>query len=333
MIVYVGSGSGELRDLIIAAGHGQMSSRQDGSFRIPEAGPWALDNGAWIDFMHRTPFDNAQFLERLQALSELPDERLPDFCVCPDIVRNRMSLPYSMRWRQFLAHADRRLRWYLAVQDFMTFEDVETALCLEPFDGLFIGGSDAWRNDTTQQWIRWGHEHGLPVHLARINGPNRLQWAVNVEADSVDGTGWVRAGHRWLPLLSKIPERQQALLDVGPDLPQSWIRFGVYLQSIWGQQDWKRWSKAACPAAAENPKHIAAMKPKAFLSWLERTYLQPSEAVEPWRTQFGQVYVDTARAQMPDFSGKEEQEAWKRWIFWELERIMVPPVPPPPERG
>lgn len=103
MIVYVGAGSGELRNLIIAAGHGQMVSRQPSSFRIPAHGRWAFDNGAFIDWKYGKPFDNNEYLKRLRRIDELPDEFLPDWCVCPDIVGTASSLAYSLEWKSFLA--------------------------------------------------------------------------------------------------------------------------------------------------------------------------------------------------------------------------------------
>jgi hypothetical protein len=331
MIVYVGAGSGKFRDLVIAAGHGQMSSRQASSFRTPSVGRWALDNGAWIDFIHREPFDNHQFLERIHAVSELPDDRLPDWCVVPDIVASRLSLPYSLRWRQALAGSDRRLRWYLAVQDFMTFEDVEAALCLEPFDGIFIGGSTPWKIATAEQWIAWGHDRELPVHLARINGPNWLQWAVNIGADSVDGTGWVKAGAKWLPYLQDVPKPMRSLFKGLRDIPENWVRFGIYLESIWSEKAWKGWSKSECPTTLSNPEEIRRMDPDEFLTWLEDTYTErPAEDADVWRRDFARMYIATARDKMPEFKNPEEIELWKRWVLWEVERLVTPTTPPPP---
>jgi hypothetical protein len=331
VIVYVGAGSGRFRDLVIAAGHGQMSSRQVSSFRIPAKGRWALDNGAWIDFVHRKPFDNEQFLSRIQRVSELPDDRLPDWCVTPDIVASRLSLPYSMRWRQALAHTDRRLKWYLAVQDFMTFEDVEVALCLEPFDGIFIGGSRPWKLSTAEQWTAWAHDRGLPVHLARVNGPEPLQWAVDIGADSVDGTGWVKAGQAWLPYLQNVPLPKQMLFKGLRDLPENWIRFGIYLESIWSERAWVGWSKTDCPTVLSNPERIRRMDPHEFLDWLEASYIdQAPDGASPLKLEFGKLYLDTSRDKLPHFKSAEDVEVWKRWVIWELERLVAPTVPPPP---
>lgn len=226
MIVYVGAGSGPLRDLILEAGHGQMVSRQSSSFRIPPRGRWAFDNGAYIDWTHGKPFDNEQYLSRIRRIEELPDERLPDWCVCPDMVGTAMSLPYSLEWRAVLAGYTRRLKWYLALQDHFHPQDVDHALSLEHFDGLFIGGTTRWKLGTSMAWVEFGHKRGFPVHVARVNGPRRLQWAVNIGADSVDGTGWVHAGAKWLPYLQQVPAPEASLFPEEGGFPEEWVRFG-----------------------------------------------------------------------------------------------------------
>lgn len=332
MIVYVGAGSGPFRNLVIAAGHGQMVSPQPGAFRMPTHGRWAFDNGAYTDWLHGESFDNQRYLERISHLSFLPDDRLPDWCVVPDIVADPTSLAYSLRWRQALHDADRRLKWYLAVQDFMTPQDVLHALCLEPFDGIFIGGSTEWKWETAEKWVDWGHGQGLPVHLARVNGPGPLQRAVDIGADSIDGTGWVLAGKKWLPHLQNVPKPSIALFArENPEIPERWVKFGQYLQSIWGERDWKRWAKEET-AASQGAETLRSMTPEQFISWLEKEYVAkaPASGPEDWRGKAAKLYLDEARKKV-DFVNEEEMEIWKRWILWEVERILVAPIPPPPE--
>jgi len=331
MIVYVGAGSGPLRNVVIAAGHGQMVSPQVGAWRMPTHGRWAFDNGAYTDWTHGDLFDNDVYLKRLFHLQFLPDDRMPDWCVVPDIVADPTSLAYSLRWRQALHDADRRLKWYLAIQDFMTPEDVLHALCLEPFDGLFIGGSTEWKWETAEGWIDWGHRRGLPVHLARVNGPEPLQRAVDIGADSVDGTGWVRAGKKWIDSLKNVPAPSTALFaKENPRIADRWLRFGRYLEQIWGERDWKRWAKDA--PAVQNAEAIRGMSPADFLSWLAHEYISkaPTSGPEGWRAQAARLYLDEAGKKV-SFVNEEELEIWKRWILWEIERIMVTPVPPAPE--
>lgn len=331
MIVYVGAGSGPFRNLVIAAGHGQMVSPQPGAFRVPKHGRWAFDNGAYTYWLHGEVFDNKRYLARLEHISKLADQHLPDWCVVPDIVADPTSLSYSLRWRQALHDQDRRLRWYLAIQDFMTPEDVQNALCLEPFDGLFIGGSTEWKWDTAEKWISWGHDQGLPVHLARVNGPGPLQRAVDIGADSIDGTGWVMAGAKWLPYLQDVPTKSTSVFEQEPpSIPAQWLKFGQYLQSIWGERDWKRWAKEN-RAGFENSQAIGAMSQAEFLTWLSQEYVSkaPTTGPEDWRGMAAKLYLD--EASKTAISDPQELELWKRWVLWELERILLVPVPPPAE--
>ena len=324
MIVYVGAGSSKFRDFIIDLGHGQMLSRQRKT--IPKYGRWAWDNGAFGDWKQGKPFDTNQYLSRLYDIAQLPDDRLPDWCVVPDIVADRTSLSFSLRWRQTLARvADPRLKWYLVIQDFMTVQDVHDALCMENFDGLFVGGSPVWKKETAEKWVNWGHNvMGLPVHVGGVNGPGRLQWAVDIGADSIDGTGWVIVGWKWAPWLKDIPKPQLRLFPFTPKMPEEWVRFGVYLESIWGETDWGRWAKASCP----RPEEVEGMSPKEFIAWLRETYLaeMPGEGEEAVRAQFAELYLQEALERPPQAG--ESLEFWKRFVFWELERILKEPFPP-----
>lgn len=271
MIVYVGAGSGPLRDVILAAGHGQMVSRQANAFRIPKYGRWAFDNGAFIDWKHGRPFDNEEYLRRLRKLSDLPDGRLPDWCVVPDIVGMSSSLAYSLEWKSLLKGYAPRLRWYLALQDNFHPDDVDHALCLEKYDGLFIGGTTAWKLATSASWVDFGHKRGLPVHIARVNGPNRLQWSVNIGADSVDGTGWVHAGEKWLPYLQDVPEKEISLFEHPTEFPKEWITFKAWLEEVWSEPAWAK--------RLENEQDqydwidsIWSLSPKEFIEWINRSY-------------------------------------------------------------
>src|SRR3990170_7848161 len=228
MIVYVGAGSGPFRDLVIAAGHGQMVSRQVGAFRNIKFGRWAFDNGAFTDWKNGVPFNEREFLWRVRQLEALPLDRMPDWCVCPDMVGKRLSLLYSLDWRAYLEIYAPGFKWYLAVQDYMTPEDVEYGMSLEKFNGLFVGGTTKWKHETSPRWVELGHSLGVPVHIARVNGAKWLQWAVDIGADSVDGTGWVHAGEKWLPLLQNVPKPSGA--SISRDVPSEWIKFEAFLR-------------------------------------------------------------------------------------------------------
>ena len=205
MIVYVPVGSGPLREKIIAAGHGMIVSRP---FRVPTLRcPWVLDNGAFIDWKRDKPFDGDAFRKAVSRTMALPEEERPRWCVCPDRVASPKSLHFSTEWRRILPDD---LDWYLAIQDGMKREEVQFVINRFSFQGFFIGGSSGWKNAHAWEWVEWAHELGLRAHIGRVNGWRRLQWAVNIEADSIDGTGWTR-DPRWVEYLRDLPQKQKDL--------------------------------------------------------------------------------------------------------------------------
>lgn len=312
MIVYVGAGSGAFRDLVLEAGHGQIVSRQAWAFRVPKKGRWAFDNGAYTDWKNGEPFDNEEFLRRVRQVADLPEERLPDWCVCPDVVGTETSLLYSLRWRSMLRDYAPQLKWYLALQDYVHPDDVGHALCLEHFDGLFVGGTTEWKLDTSSAWVEWGHRRGLPVHVARVNGPNRLRWAVTIKADSVDGTGWVHAGARWLPHLQELPEpEREGLFPARTGFPAEWIRFGAWLRDIWTTPaDWKARLESD-EELWEFSQSIWALSPQEFAEWFSRAYGMPLKVPK---------------------GGFDTPKEYKEWAWDNLAQAehYLGPRPPPP---
>lgn len=211
MIVYVGAGSGPLRDRVIAAGHGQIVSASHWQ-RV--RGRWVFDNGAFFCWKHGLPFDAHRFVSCLKKIDDLEPAQRPEWCVVPDLVAGGMdSLDVSIAWRNLLpdAFADGGWwRWYLAVQDGMTEDAVAEALEADIYDGIFVGGSTSWKLQRAARWVEFAHDRRLPCHIGRVNGRRRLQWAINIQADSIDGTGWTRAPH-WLPYIEDLPKPEPML--------------------------------------------------------------------------------------------------------------------------
>jgi predicted HTH domain antitoxin len=305
MIVYVGRGTGPLRDRIIAAGHGQLVSRQADGFRIPKKGRWVFDNGAFIDWKHGRPFDGGEFLRRLDRIYELPRDRWPDWCVVPDLVADPRSLEYSIEWRTKLRFKFNEFRWYLALQDWVFEGGIDEAFIEERFDGLFIGGSTDWKHRYAEHWVYEGHSrYGVPVHLARVNGPRLLQWAINIGADSVDGTGWVRAGERWIHLLEKLPRFDPSFIEtVDPAVRGK--------DTIDAELEYLAAYKAYDPEAIsfERAARLRAMSHREFVEWLAEVY---------------GVDVSSYR----EDPNESEEWAW-RWGLWTTFEAAQGPKPVP----
>lgn len=161
-------------------GFGEMVSR--GEFP-PRRQPWAYDNGAFADWRAGRPFDTDAFLRDIDAIAGF-DER-PDFLVLPDIVMGGpKSLERSLAWTPEL---DGVAPLYLPVQDGMSILDVGEAVKQgASIAGLFVGGSLRWKLRSLEQWVTFGRDHVLPVHVGRFGTPDRLTAAKRLGVDSID---------------------------------------------------------------------------------------------------------------------------------------------------
>lgn len=145
-----------------------------------EGFPYALDNGAWSDFMAGREFDEDRFEQMIEKLGGGAD-----WIVLPDIVAGgHRSLDLSLRW----ANRCRSLcdLVLLAVQDGIEPEDVRGFVGRNV--GLFLGGSTEWKLARMLDWGRFAAEMGCHYHVARVNTRTRMRRAILAGADSVDGS-------------------------------------------------------------------------------------------------------------------------------------------------
>lgn len=182
-----------------AAGAAEIASRGMGrmvtaaEWRNPREGePWALDNGAFSDYLQGKDFDAARFAK---VLRKVPPANRPDFAVIPDVVAGGLrSLTYSCYWLRVwtLPHG---WPWYLAVQDGMEEKDI--APLVRDVAGIFVGGSLDWKHRTAEAWVAFAHANGLPCHIGRVGTVEDLVWARRIGADSVDSTSWAQNAAYW----------------------------------------------------------------------------------------------------------------------------------------
>ncbi len=173
--------------------------------------PWIYDNGAYVDWQRGQAFDMAAWMHDLDLM---PEQRTqPDWCVAPDVVAGgTASLEFSLLHHTALVA--RGLRAYLAVQDGMTEADVEQAVRVGHFVGLFVGGTLPWKLETGAAWVRLAHRLGLFCHIGRVGTAKRVRWAIECGADSIDSS---------LPLWSQ--EKLRLFVDMlrlHPDLSLFW---------------------------------------------------------------------------------------------------------------
>lgn len=182
-----------------AAGWGWMVGPLDMGGPILGGMSWALDNGAWPAFQQGKPWSEELFLRALDRYGAGAD-----FIVVPDVVANReASLARTREWLpRLLARADLDgVRLLIAVQDGMTFDDIEPLLT-DPRIGIFIGGSTDWKEAAIIPWGIWAKAHGLYVHCGRVNTARRMALCAAGGIDSVDGTSATKFA-KTLPLLSR----------------------------------------------------------------------------------------------------------------------------------
>lgn len=143
----------------------------------PRGPDYIVDNGAFTSWIRGTEWDEGAFYT---LLASLPHD--PYFVVVPDIVAGgETSLYHSLN------HADRiDYPRYLAVQDGMS--PAMIAQFLDPFDGLFIGGSIPWKWRTAGMWATFAHQHGMKCHIGRCGCKAGYSAAEALGADSVDGS-------------------------------------------------------------------------------------------------------------------------------------------------
>ena len=150
-----------------------------------EGEPFGIDNGAFSAWKNGTPWDESKFLRRVDAA--LASKQTPILSVTPDIVAAGLkSLEFSLEWRTKLPD---QLRWYLAVQDGMTPDNIDSII--DRFSGVFLGGSDKFKK-TANQWRLWTKERGIPFHWGRCGTARKLREAKTIGVDSIDSTTPIR---------------------------------------------------------------------------------------------------------------------------------------------
>lgn len=133
--------------------------------------PYAYDNGAFYGFK------KSKFLKYLNQIKYF---HCPLWVLVPDVVSDPEATLKS--WHKWYKKINFPLAF--ACQDGHEPQDVpKQAIC------CFIGGSTKWKLKNAHKFK--GTRKYL--HIGRVNYINRLNWAEEIGADSVDGSGWFRS--------------------------------------------------------------------------------------------------------------------------------------------
>jgi hypothetical protein len=151
-----------------------------------EAGiPWAADNGCYQGL------DERRYRRLIATIDGLPGCL---FVTVPDVVGDARAT--RRLWHLWRDVADVGQPLALVAQDGLRSSDV-------PWDemgALFIGGTTEWKESTeVADLVAEAKERGLHVHMGRVNGRRRLNYARLIGCDSIDGTAFSMFRDTWLP--------------------------------------------------------------------------------------------------------------------------------------
>jgi hypothetical protein len=152
----------------------------------PRRNPWAYDNGAYRDWKADKPFNFNQYTRDLRRIRHGEIEP-PDFVVLPDVPGDgAKSLEQSIAWLDWTRSTlyPIPVPLYLAVQDGM--ESMKTEIAEVGADGIFVGGTLDWKLVWGAVWVATAHNLGMKCHVGRVGTAQRVKWAQEIGADSID---------------------------------------------------------------------------------------------------------------------------------------------------
>lgn len=134
---------------------------------------WGADNGAF------SGFDPVAFRRMLRRIAGKP--RLL-WVTCPDVVADaRATVALFREWEPELREA--RMPVAFVLQDGQ--EDME----LPPADCYFVGGSTKFKlSESAGDLAAEGNRRGAWLHMGRVNSRRRLETALSMGCDSIDGS-------------------------------------------------------------------------------------------------------------------------------------------------
>ncbi len=146
---------------------------------------WAADNDAFL------AWDQGRFEAMLARLRQVNTRRLL-WVACPDSVADaRTTAGLFNWWLDTMKPADEgdQLPMALVGQDGM--ESCDWDYWLGYADCFFIGGSTQWKlSRAAADLAAEAKRRGLWVHMGRVNSARRVDHAVQIGCDSIDGSGF-----------------------------------------------------------------------------------------------------------------------------------------------
>lgn len=148
----------------------------------PAGASYIIDNGAFGAWTRGIEWDEGAFYTLLHKIESTGDR--PYAVVVPDVVAG--GLASLKRSAQHIPLIPDEFPKYLPVQDGMTPAAVKPLI--EDVDGVFVGGTVAWKWRTSQLWAEFAHNAGKLCHIGRVGNKRNYSRAYAAGADSVDGS-------------------------------------------------------------------------------------------------------------------------------------------------
>ncbi|MCX4094514.1 hypothetical protein [Nocardia sp. alder85J] len=162
---------------------------------VPDDALWAADNSAYTG---RYPGDS-RYLGWLESLATQADRCL--WATAPDVVGHHLAT-WALSRDLLPRIRDLGLPAAYVAQDGM--EHDHSSDLWEAFDVLFIGGSTGWKlGPAAAELARVAVDHGLAVHLGRVNSLTRLRYADHLGASTADGTYLTYGPDKLLPTVRR----------------------------------------------------------------------------------------------------------------------------------
>ncbi len=169
---------------------------------------WAADNDAF------SAWDQERFWKMLRAIS-LADRSRFLWVVCPDVVADAQAT--VNRWVEWWPQLD-ALGIPAAFVGQDGLEGIPDQIPWEDMAAFFVGGSTEWKlSVAAERLVREAKSREKWVHVGRCQTMKRIQHAVEIGADSIDGGSFSRWPDKYFPLalqwLSRLESQQHFLIQ------------------------------------------------------------------------------------------------------------------------
>jgi len=168
---------------------------------------FAIDNGAYICHLYKTPFPEERFLRLCNMWGNGAD-----WIAIPDVVGNgSKTLDLLPIWIDKIKQQSPNARLLLVWQDGITKQDILPYI--EKGIGVFVGGTTEAKLKNMSWIARLCIDNDVYCHIGRVNSERRVRLCRDIGANSFDGSGWSRFICTLMYLERIIQDKQMSLFN------------------------------------------------------------------------------------------------------------------------